>query len=61
MWENIRNGNYSWLKLKSDKKKRLFRRLDIYSRFNNIVEDVKDLNEKVDEIKKLKDEPMDEE
>ena len=21
MWENIRNGNYSWLKLKSDKKK----------------------------------------
>ena len=28
-WENIRDGNYSWLKLKSDKKKRLFRLIDI--------------------------------
>ena len=61
MWVDIRNGKYSWLKLKTDKKKRLFRLVDIYSSFNNIVEDVKDLNKKVDEIKRLKDEPMDEE
>ena len=61
MWENIRNGNYSWLKLKSDKKKRLFRLIDIYSGFNDIVDYVKELNKKVDDIKKLKDAPMDEE
>ena len=28
LWENIRNENYSWLKLKSDKKKKLFRLID---------------------------------
>ena len=61
MWVDIRNGKYSWLKLKNDKKKRLFRLIDIYSSFNNIAEDVKDLNKKVDEIKRLNDEPMDEE
>ena len=47
MWENIRNGNYAWLKLKSDKKKKLFRLIDIYSNFNDIVENVKELNKKV--------------
>ena len=61
MWENIRNGNYSWLKLKSDKKKKLFRLIDIYSNFNDIVDNVKELNKKVGEIKELKDAPMDEE
>ena len=61
MWGDIRNGKYSWLKLKSDKKKRLFRLIDIYSSFNDIVDNVKDFNKKVNEIKKLKDEPMDEE
>ena len=30
MWEKIRRGDYSWLKIKSDKKKRLFRLIDIY-------------------------------
>ena len=47
MWENIRNGSYAWLKLKSDKKKKLFRLIDIYSNFNDIVENVKELNKKV--------------
>ena len=61
MWENIRDGNYSWLKIKTDKKKKLFRLFDIYSRFNDIVHYVKELNKKVDEIKNLKDTPMDEE
>ena len=62
IWEKIRNGNYSWLKIKSDKKKKLFRLIDIYLNFNDIVDNVKELNKKVDEIKKLKDspEPMDE-
>ena len=62
IWEKIRNGDYSWLKIKSDKKKKLFRLIDIYLNFNDIVDNVKELNKKVDEIKKLKDspEPMDE-
>ena len=61
MWENIRNENYSWLKLESDKKKKLFRLIDIYSSFNDIVDNDKELNTKVDEIKELKDALMDEE
>ena len=61
MWENIRDGNYSWLRLKSDKKKKLFRLIDIYSNFNDIVDYVEELNKKVDDIKKLKDAPIDEE
>ena len=61
MWQNIKNGNYSRLKLKSDKKKKLFRLIDIYSNFTDVVDTVKDLNKKVEEIKKLKDAPMDEE
>ena len=61
LWENIRDGIYSWLKIKSDKKKWLSRLTDIYSNFYTLVEDVKELNKKVDEIKKLKDAPMDRE
>ena len=59
LWGNIRDRNYSWLKIKSDKKKRLFRLIDIYSGFDDTVGNVKELNKKVDEIKKLKDAPMD--
>ena len=61
MWENIRDGNYSWLRLKSDKKKKLFRLIDIYSNVNDIVDYVEELNKKVDDIKKLKGAPIDEE
>ena len=32
MWEKIRNEDYSWLKLKSSQKKKLFRLIDIYTR-----------------------------
>ena len=60
LWENIKNGNYSWLKKNSDKKKTFFRLIGTYSKFDDIVNNVKDLNKKVDEIKKLKDAPMDE-
>ena len=68
LWESIKNGNYSWLKIPKDKKKKLFRLTDIYSNFSNIVDNVKELNKNVDELTKLKDitddddsSPMDEE
>ena len=55
MWEKIRNEEYSWLQIKSDKKKKLYRLFDIYSKFDDIVDSVKDLNTKVDRVKQLKD------
>ena len=55
MWKKIRNGDYSWLQLNSDKKKKLYRLIDIYS---NFVEIVKDLNTKVEKVKQLKDTPV---
>ena len=36
MWEKIRNEDYSWLQIKSDKKKKLYRLIDIYSKFDDI-------------------------
>ena len=59
MWEKIRNEEYSWLRLNSDKKKKLYRLIDIYSNFIDIVDSVKDLNTKVDRVKQLKDTPVD--
>ena len=67
LWESIRKGNYSWLKIPKGRKKKLFRLIDIYSNSSDIVDNVKELNKKVDEIKVLKhvpddeDSPMDEE
>ena len=61
MWEKIRRGDYSWLKIKSDKKKRLFRLIDIYLKFDSIVDTVQELNEKVEKVKKLKDTSLDSE
>ena len=58
LWESIKNGNYSWLKIPKDKKKKLFRLIDIYSNFSNIVDNVKELNKNVDELTKLKDLPV---
>ena len=55
LWERIRNGGYSWLKLTEDKKTRLFKLIEIYSNFHNLVESVKSLNAKVEKIKQLKD------
>ena len=59
MWKKIRNEEYSWLQINSDKKKKLYRLIDIYSNFIDIFDSVKELNSKVDEIKKLKDTPVD--
>ena len=47
MWGKIRNEEYSWLKLSSDKKNKLFRLIDIYLKFDEIVDSVKDLNKKL--------------
>ena len=58
MWKKIRNEEYSWLQLNSDKKKKLYRLIDIYSIFNEIVDIVKDLNTKVEKVKQLKDTPV---
>ena len=59
MWGKIRRGDYSWLKIKSDKKKKLFRLIDTYLKFVSIADTVKELEEKVKKIKKLKDSPVD--
>ena len=58
MWKRIRNEEYSWLQLNSDKKKKLYRLIDIYSIFNEIVDSVRDLNTKVEKVKQLKDTPV---
>ena len=60
IWKKIRNEEYSWLQINSDKKKKLYRLIDIYSNFVDIVDSVKDLNKKVERIKLLKNEPDDE-
>ena len=57
MWNKIRNGEYSWLQLNNDKNKKLYRLIEIYSNFNEIVDSVKDLNTKIDRVKLLKNEP----
>ena len=61
MWSNIRNDQYSWLVLDDKKKKKLFRLIDIYTNFFDIVDNVKSLNKKVEKVKQLKDKPFDNE
>ena len=61
IWKRIRNEEYSWLQINSDKKKKLYRLIDIYSNFIDIVDSVRDLNKKVDKVKQLKDTPVDSE
>ena len=57
-WKKIRNEEYSWLQLNNDKKKKLYRLIDIYTEFVDIVDSVKDLNKKVERVKQLKDTPV---
>ena len=61
MWGKIRDEEYSWLKINSDKKKKLYRLIDIYSKFDDILDSVKDLNTKVEKVKQLKDTPAESE
>ena len=60
MWKRIRNEEYSWLRINSDKKKKLYRLIDIYSHFIDLVDSVRDLNTKVEKVKKLKETPVEE-
>ena len=57
MWEKIKDEDYSWLKINSDKKKKLYHLINIYSNFNDLVDSVKYLNRKVESIKSLKNAP----
>ena len=57
--EKIRNEDYSWLKINSDKEKELFRLINIYSKIDEIVDSVKDLSVKVESVKQLKNLPDD--
>ena len=61
MWGKIRDEDYSWLKIDSDKKKKLYQLINIYCSFDEIVDSVKDLNKKVEKVKQLKDMPVDSE
>ena len=61
MWKKIRNEEYSWLQINSDKKKKLYHLIDIYSNFVDIVDSVKDLNKKVEKVKQVNDTPVDSE
>ena len=60
MWNKVKFGEYSWLALDPTKNKKLFRLIDIYSNFNNIIDSVKDLNTKVEKVLELKNAPDDE-
>ena len=57
MWNKIKNGEYSSLQLNNDKNKKLYRLIEIYSNFNEIVDSVKNLNTKIDRVKLLKNAP----
>ena len=59
IWKKIRNEEYSWLTLNSQKKKKLYRLIDIYSNFLGIIDSVNYLTLKVEAVKKLKDTPLD--
>ena len=59
MWNKIKNGEYSWLQLNAEKNKKLYRLIEIYSNFNEIVDSVKDLNTKIERVKLLKNSPED--
>ena len=60
MWNKIRFGEYSWLNLDATKNKKLFRMIDIYSNFNEILDSVKELHKNVEKVKQLKSAPDEE-
>ena len=60
LWRDIRNGKYSWVTIKSSKKNKLFRLIDIYSKLDGLIDDIKEVNKNVTLLKELKDAPEDE-
>ena len=61
VWSKIRNEEYSWLQLDSNKKKKFYRLIDIYFYCRDMIDSVRDVNEKVEKLKRLKDAPVDSE
>lgn len=52
LWEGIKNGNYSWVKIDTVRKEKLFKLITLYKEFSELVESVENL-------KKLKEEEED--
>ena len=54
--EKIRDGDFNWLVIPDERNVRLSKLIDLYSlfQFRTLVENVKDLNTKLNKIKELK-------
>ena len=52
--EKIRDGDFNWLVIPDERSVRLSKFIDLYSQFRTLVENVKDLNTKLNKIKELK-------
>ena len=61
LWNDIKNDKYQWVTIKSSKKNKLFRLVDIYSKLDKLIEDVKEVNKNVGILKELKNAPEDKE
>ena len=59
-WNKIKNGEYDWLELNPTKTKKLFRLIDIYSKYVEVIEDVKGLDGKLTKVLELKEAPEEE-
>ena len=59
LWNDIKNGKYQWVTIKSSKKDKLFRLIDIYSKLDELINNVKEVNKNVGILKGLKDAPED--
>lgn len=58
-WNKIKFGEYSWINLDPVKNKKLFRLIDLYSNFNEVIDSVKELNKKIEKVLELKESPVD--
>ena len=58
LWNDIKEGEkYHWVTIKSSKKNKLFRLIDIYSKLDDLIDYVKEVNKSVVKIKELKNLP----